>query len=62
MRNSTDQVSTPFSSKICWWICSSVALAYDVRRIRSYPFLPRDTVVAGAGYDVHTGRLEPRDY
>ena len=38
------------------------ALAYDVRRIRSYPFLPRDLVVAGAVYDVHTGRLAPRDY
>ena len=38
------------------------ALAYDVRRIRSYPFLPRDLVVAGAIYDVHTGRLVPRDY
>lgn len=38
------------------------ALAYDVRRIRSYPLLPRDLVVAGAVYDVHTGRLSPRDY
>jgi len=38
-----------------------VALAYDVRRIRSYPLLPRDLVVAGAIYDVHTGRITPRD-
>ncbi|MBI1376463.1 MAG: carbonic anhydrase [Frankiales bacterium] len=37
------------------------ALAYDVRRIRSYPLLPRDLVVGGAVYDVHTGRLHPRD-
>jgi carbonic anhydrase len=38
------------------------ALAYDVRRIRSYPLLPRDLVVAGAVYDVHSGRISPRDY
>jgi carbonic anhydrase len=37
------------------------ALAYDVTRIRSYPLLPRDLVVAGAIYDVRTGRLAPRD-
>ena len=37
------------------------ALAYDVRRIRSYPLLPRDLVVAGAVYDVHTGSISPRD-
>ena len=37
------------------------ALAYDVRRIRSWPFLPRDMVIAGAMYDVHTGRIMPRD-
>jgi carbonic anhydrase len=37
------------------------ALVYDVRRIRSYPFLPKDLVVAGAMYDVHTGRILPRD-
>ena len=37
------------------------ALAYDVRHIRSWPFLPRDMVVAGAMYDVHTGRILPRD-
>ncbi len=37
------------------------ALAYDVRRIRSYPLLPQDLVVAGAVYDVHTGSISPRD-
>jgi carbonic anhydrase len=37
------------------------ALAYDVRRIRSYPLLPRDLVVAGAVYDVHTGSISTRD-
>ena len=37
------------------------ALAYDVRRIRSYPLLPKDLVVAGAIYDVHTGTISPRD-
>jgi carbonic anhydrase len=38
------------------------ALRYDLRRIRSYPLLPTDLVVAGAIYDVHTGRISPRDY
>ncbi len=37
------------------------ALEYDVTRIRSYPLLPRDLVVAGAIYDVRTGKLSPRD-
>jgi carbonic anhydrase len=37
------------------------ALAYDVRRIRSYPLLPKGFIVAGAIYDVHTGRILPRD-
>ena len=37
------------------------ALAYDVRRIRAYPLLPRDLEVAGAVYDVATGVLHPRD-
>lgn len=37
------------------------ALGYDVKRIRSYPLLPPGLVVAGAIYDVHTGRLHPRD-
>jgi carbonic anhydrase len=37
------------------------ALAYDLTRIRTHPLLPRDLVVAGAVYDVATGRLEPRD-
>jgi carbonic anhydrase len=37
------------------------ALAYDVRRIRAYPLLPKNFVVAGAIYDVHTGRIAVRD-
>ncbi|MDP4013379.1 MAG: carbonic anhydrase [Candidatus Nanopelagicales bacterium] len=36
-------------------------LAADVARIRAYPLLPASLVVAGAIYDVHTGRLEPID-
>lgn len=36
------------------------ALRRDIRRIRSFPLLPRDLVVAGAVYDVDTGRLEPQ--
>lgn len=38
------------------------ALEYDVTRIRAYPMLPRGLVVAGAIYDVRTGRLTPRSY
>lgn len=34
------------------------ALARDLIRIRALPFLPKDLVVAGAIYDVHTGALE----
>jgi carbonic anhydrase len=37
------------------------ALVYDVRRIRSYPLLPKDITVGGAIYDVSTGLLHPRD-
>ena len=37
------------------------ALRYDVARIRAYPLLPPDLVVAGAVYDVRTGKLCPRD-
>lgn len=37
------------------------ALVTDVVRIRAYPLLPKDLVVAGAIYDVHTGRLRPVD-
>ena len=37
------------------------ALAEDVARIRSYPLLQKDVVVAGAIYDVSTGQLEPID-
>ncbi len=39
----------------------AAALAYDVRRIRAYPLLPRDLVVAGAVYDVKSGALVPQD-
>lgn len=34
-------------------------LKIDVNRIRAYPLLPKDVVVAGAIYNVTTGRLEP---
>ena len=37
------------------------ALRTDVMRIRSYPLLPPETVVAGALYDVVTGLLTPID-
>ncbi len=33
------------------------ALVSDVTRVRTYPFLPPGTVVGGAIYDVHSGRL-----
>ena len=36
----------------------TAALQYDVQRIRSWPYLPRDLPVGGAVYDIHTGRLE----
>lgn len=37
------------------------ALATDVTRIRAYPLLRKEVVVAGAIYDVATGVLEPQD-
>lgn len=37
------------------------ALVSDVQRIRSYPLLAPGTVVAGAVYDVQTGRLQTVD-
>lgn len=37
------------------------ALAADVASIRAYKFLPKTLKVAGAIYDVKTGRLEPVD-
>ena len=43
LRPSTDQLGT---------------LAADLQRIRSWPYLPADLPVAGAVYDVDTGRLE----
>ncbi|HQR80724.1 MAG TPA: carbonic anhydrase [Actinomycetota bacterium] len=33
-------------------------LRADVQRIRSFPFIPNDTAVAGGVYDVATGRLD----
>ena len=35
------------------------ALRRDLRRIRSFPLLPRDLAVGGAVYDVDTGALRP---
>ena len=35
------------------------ALATDLQRVRSFPLLPRDLVVAGAIYSTTTGVLEP---
>ena len=37
------------------------ALVTDVTRIRAYPLLPPDLVVAGALLDLHTGLLQPFD-
>lgn len=37
------------------------ALATDVNRIRAYPLLQRGVSVAGAIYNVSTGKLEPVD-
>jgi carbonic anhydrase len=38
------------------------ALATDLQRVRSYPLLPKGLVVAGAVYDVHTGKVNPKDF
>ena len=38
-----------------------IALAQDVASIRAYELLPKSLVVAGAIYNVHTGRLQPVD-
>ena len=37
------------------------ALITDVVRVRAYPLLPADLVVAGAVFDVRTGKLTPID-
>lgn len=37
------------------------ALRTDVARVRSFPFLAGDVDVAGAVYDVETGRIIPQD-
>lgn len=34
------------------------ALARDVERVKAWPFLPRELAVAGAIYDVRSGRLQ----
>ena len=39
----------------------AAALQSDVTRIRAYPLLPPNLTVAGAIYDVRSGRLEPMD-
>lgn len=39
----------------------AAAVRRDIRRIRSFPLLPAGLVVAGAIYDVDTGRLTPVD-
>ncbi|MEW9553156.1 beta-class carbonic anhydrase [Nonomuraea sp. NPDC050783] len=38
------------------------ALRHDLTRIRTSPFLPQGMPVAGAIYDVHSGRLSPIDF
>jgi carbonic anhydrase len=38
-----------------------MALAVDVTRIRSYPFLREGVTVGGAIYNVKTGAIEPLD-
>lgn len=35
------------------------ALVYDLTRVRAYPLLRTGTIIAGAMYDVLTGRLTP---
>ena len=40
---------------------STVALKSDLIRIRAYPLLPKDLIIGGAVYDVHTGHLAPLD-
>lgn len=37
------------------------SLRTDVARLRSFPFLPDEVVIAGALYDVETGRIIPQD-
>ena len=37
------------------------ALRTDIKRVRTYPLLAPGTTVAGAIYDVHTGKLNPVD-
>ncbi len=50
-----------YSIEFATVVDQQAALRRDIRRIRSFPLLPRDLVVAGAVYDVDTGRLDPQD-
>ena len=36
------------------------ALATDIQRIKSFPFLPENLIVGGAIYDVNTGKIIPQ--
>jgi len=38
------------------------ALKQDIERIRTYPLLAAGVTVAGAVYDVHTGKLNPVNF
>jgi carbonic anhydrase len=38
------------------------ALLTDVMRIRTYPLMAKGVTVAGAIFDVHTGKLKTFDY
>ncbi len=37
------------------------ALATDIQRIKSFPFLPENLIVGGAIYDVDNGKILPQD-
>jgi carbonic anhydrase len=39
----------------------AAALATDIQRIKSFPFLPEGLIVGGAIYDVNTGKILPQD-
>lgn len=39
----------------------SAALATDIQRIKSFPFLPEGLIVGGAIYDVNTGKILPQN-
>ena len=60
-RSSTSTASTPGRIEFRTVQAQDAALEYDLTRIRTYPLLPDDLVVGGAIYDVHSGRLLPRE-